>query len=1214
MTNITPVKVVGIGASAGGLKPIQSLVNQLPEDTNAAFIIVQHLSPNYKSVMADLIQRQTNMQVAIASHGKSIEPNHLYVNPPNKIVRVEQGVIQLKEIDRTNKLVFPIDAFMRSLAEDQGESAIGIILSGTGSDGTAGMRAIKETGGIVMVQDEYSAQFSGMPLSVLAANLSDYVGTPDELATKLVELTTNNLFHDEEDLISNERNCFEAIIELLNIHHGVNFSLYKESTVKRRIRRRMQLKQLASLSQYQENVESNLDELELLYRDLLIGVTAFFRDREAFTHLEPLLEDLLKQKRGRELRIWIPGCSTGEEPYTMAMLLRTIMLRCGYAVNVRIFATDIDSSSIEIASAGRYPISAAAEIPTDIWKQFLLLKNDHYEVSPEIRRMVLFANHNLVADAPFTDIDLVSCRNLLIYLIPSVQQNVLDLFSFSLNKGGLLLLGASESAENKKQFEKLNNKWKIYRCTENVKLAPTLLHRNRNVHSLHERVKTRPIQDPDRNRVFDELLRERLLQQLSNAYSHDAIVVDSDYKVQYVLGNASRFLQYPTGEILTEVGRIINADLNLPVSTGIRKALLSADEFVFSETNVKLQNQKEESIRLRIQRIPEKRGQQSMVAVFFDPVTTQITHSENMQPIDLKSIASQRIVDLESELEITKESLQATVEELETTNEELQSTNEELLASNEELQSTNEELQSVNEELHTVNTEYQNKIKELTSLNEDLDNLIESSELSTLFLDEQLNIRMFTPHCSALFRLLEQDVGRPIADIKSNIVDFDIIKAIQTVHSEQKVLESTAKISSGLWFLIRILPYKTKSETHQGIVLTFVNITTQKESELALIREKEKVEIVSKAKSQFLSHMSHELRTPLNAVMGFSQLLKKNRHPERIPEIGQLIYGAGQHLLTLIDDLLDLSAIEAGKTSLSLESVSLIDAAKKVCAMLTPLADSRQITLEVNLPESLPNVQGDESRLSQVVLNLLSNAIKYNHTGGYARLDSEVSGDNVALRVVNSGKGMTELQLAKVFNEFERLGRESDAEVPGTGIGLTISKKLVELMGGSISAFSIPDGETVFTIKLPQKEPTEPTTEETFKSVNTVARKRRNKEKCQLLYVEDNRDNRKLMESIMEATSDKFELVTVGTGEEALSYLTEDQPDIIMLDRNLPDIKGDDLLSTIRSNTTFKDVPIVAVSADVAPSSITKALKIGFDDYIVKPIEIDHLLDVLESL
>lgn len=842
-----PLHYVGIGASAGGLEAIETFIRHMSPNSGLAFIVVQHLSPDYKSLMSELLAKHTDMLVHSVEDGQNVEADHVYLIPPKKNLRIFHGRLLLSEPDQGRGLNLPIDIFLRSLAEDQGEKAIGIILSGTGSDGSRGIRAIKESGGMVMVQSESSARFDGMPRSAIATGLADFILAPEDMPHQLLAFIKYPHVGKKQladSLLSDEDNT-ARIFALLREKWKVDFTHYKPSTIQRRLERRMTVNQLHDLRDYVRLLERSSQELDTFYRELLIGVTNFFRDPEAFQYLaDTVIPQVLGYGRGREARFWVAGCSTGEEAYSLAILCQEYINRAEHAIDLKIFATDVDKKAIEHASTGIYLESIAGDVPMEYLSKYFVAQEDHFVVARSIREKVVFAQHDITRDPPFTSIDFVSCRNLLIYLQPVLQRKVLELFNFALTADGVLFLGSSETTgEMNEYFKSIHPKWKIYCCKGKSK-APTL-HTVDTGKFEHRRLMRPRALTPAARLEFEE---ERVLDRFAQCFADDFVlfgaVINQDMELLHVIGDTQNFLSVPVGMATNDISKMILKELSIPLSTGTRRVLDKGKSVNYS--NIRIAHpSKERLVRMIIKLLPTRKGQDPLIALFISEqaLATPKEANKDMLDYDLGKEAQQRIADLEQELQFSRENLQATVEELETSNEELQATNEELLASNEELQSTNEELQSVNEELHTLNAEYQLKIAELTEVNNDLDNLLISTEIGTVFLDELQVIRRFTPKATELFNLIGSDIGRPFTHISYRFSDeIDIQQLISSVQERREIQEQEVFSENERWYLLRLLPYRVASGIYSGVIITFIDITSLKNTQLELVDQRQRLE------------------------------------------------------------------------------------------------------------------------------------------------------------------------------------------------------------------------------------------------------------------------------------------------------------------------------------------------------------------------------------
>ncbi len=821
--------VVGIGASAGGLEALEKFFSNMSSECGLAFVVIQHLSPDYKSLMADLLSKRTLMPVRVAQDGMAIAPNSVYLIPSKMNLTIFHRKLYLTERE-SEQLHLPIDIFFQSLAEDLREKAIGIILSGTGSDGTRGIRAIKEQGGMVMVQDERSAKFDGMPRSAIATNLVDYILAPEDMARDLINYTQHPCLVGDASVkrvLSRDDDSLSKIFALLRSHTGVDFTYYKQNTMLRRIERRMGIRQVDRLSDYLHYLYQSSAEVNVLYRELLIGVTRFFRDPEAFDLLRrEIIPEIFEDKeRSDQVRVWVAGCSTGEEAYSLAMLLMAHLEVTGRHLDVKVFATDLDKEALEYASHGEYPESIVADVALEYLQKYFVKRGDRYAVMRPVREMVIFAQQNLITDPPFSKVDLICCRNVLIYLQPVLQKKVIAAFQFALNPGGFLFLGTSETVgEARDLFDHRHRKWKIYQYKGGFRPplgANRLIHLMSRPRTTASRYGT--TRDEEGRRVVEGIYRGVI-----EAFLPPVIIVNESADLVHSFGDLDPYLRVPTGGAFSaDVLKMAREGLAIPISTAIHKVLKDHQTVIYNKVSLG-GAETVKTINLIAKPFVEPGSRQKLVLIQFEPVKSMEFAPNSVEAFDLDSNAQQRIMDLEHELQYTRESLQATVEELETSNEELQATNEELLAANEELQSTNEELQSVNEELITVNTEYHAKIQELTDLNADMNNLLESTDVGTIFLDRDLCIRRFTPAVQDVIPLLDQDIGRPLSHISHTIEGCDLMSEARAILKTLASKELEVHNRRGDWYRLKLMPYYTLSQSIGGVVITLVDVTALK--------------------------------------------------------------------------------------------------------------------------------------------------------------------------------------------------------------------------------------------------------------------------------------------------------------------------------------------------------------------------------------------------
>jgi len=829
--NFKSLCVVGIGASAGGVQALQKFFSSLPDTPKAAFVVVQHLSPNHKSMMGEILRKETAMTVVAIEDGTILEPSQVYLLPPGKNLILKNR--ELKLSDRGTKVDYPIDRFLKSLAEQKRIRKIAILLSGTGSDGKEGLEAISKVGGTALVQSPETAQFTSMPTSAIPSGLVDEILSPEDLAATVFDLihffrAYNSAIINEAGSIASDK--LQKILDILAEREEVDFSHYKISTISRRIANRCVLTRNKNIEDYIKLLENAEEEQKSLRQDLLIGVTCFFRDRAAWEYLETeIIPKIIADRNPEEqLRIWVCACATGEEAYSMAILIDEALEKANKSLQVKIFATDIDDKALEIAASGVYPESIINDISPERLEKYFIYTGESYQVRRSIREMLIISPHDLTKNAGFSQMQLVSCRNVLIYMQPQLQQQVLRLLNYALDKQGILFLGSSETlADLTEEFSPLEPKWKIFRKRRDVSFSLMPMKRQTLIPSFNSKARNKSRQDKmDRSlaEAFKYCLPQREL---------TCLLVDEDNRLLRIFYNAADLLEFPVGQANLDITEIINPALKLPLSTALHCAKRDKKPIQYTGINL-IKDRENKSVNLKVGLDPSDRNGDKYLIVVLE-IETAISSAHTALPFEAQKQATEQILELEYELRQTRQNLQVTIEELETNNEEQQATNEELLSSNEELQSTNEELQSVNEELYTVNAEYQSKIQELVQLNNDVDNLLRSTDIGVIFLDFELNIRKFTPAATSAINLRPADINRPISELTHNLDNLDLIEILETVKETSLPIEQEVTISkTGEELLMRINNYLKEDGTKEGIVITLVNIGELKKAQKEL--------------------------------------------------------------------------------------------------------------------------------------------------------------------------------------------------------------------------------------------------------------------------------------------------------------------------------------------------------------------------------------------
>ena len=821
--------VVGIGASAGGLKSLERLFRSLSQGTASSFIVVQHISPDATSSMNEILSRYTMMNVVTVKQGMELEPDTIYLIPPAKEIRLSGQAFEVSVLDR-EQISRPVDTFFHSLAGSYGARAIGVVLSGTGSDGAEGSKAIHQAGGSTIVESLDTAQFDGMPRNALATECIDMVMSPEEIALWLGKQFIDPDTRPEPigEIGKAELTGVSLIFSLLAARHEIEFSFYKPATVARRIERRRLMSRRTSILDYAEFVKDNVEELDFLYHDLLIGVTKFFRDTEAFSRLEQLLNERIKAfPEGDELRVWTAGCATGEEPYSIAMICHEAFELAGKEPRFKIFATDAHGGSLETASRGVYKSSSMEYVGNDRQQKFFIQDSeDQFRVGTELRRHLVFARHNVVQDPPFTRMDLVTCRNLLIYLQTKAQVQAITSFHFSLKLDGIMMLGSSESPGRlSDEFMVVDDNWKLYRKLRNLPgVAKPGVDLQRSVAARPRRLVNLLNNDQPETLSFTGLLEGYDL--ILKEFVSSGIMLDDRRNVLHVFGDANRYLSSSSGRFTGSIMGFLTGDSKTAIAAALIRASSEVGKKIVVEgLKIPLNNGEEDVVDVRVKAIPGHSSGSFIWFVSFEPNSNHEPTEKDLADLEeIKvTLASDAYTAMESELLHTKESLSATIEEVETSNEELQAANEQLIAANEELQSTNQELHSVNEELYSVNAENQRKIEALEEMTDDVDNLLASTDIGTIFLDSDLQVRKFTRAAAHYIKLQPHDIGRDITDFATHVTSPKLYEKIAEVIAGGEPYSENVSTKSGANVLVRVMPYMSGIKV-KGAIVNFIEL------------------------------------------------------------------------------------------------------------------------------------------------------------------------------------------------------------------------------------------------------------------------------------------------------------------------------------------------------------------------------------------------------
>ncbi len=831
--------IVGIGASAGGLEALEQFFSSVYENSGLAYIVVQHLDPTHKGMLPELLQRVSKMKVLQVKDRMIVKPNCVYVIPPNKTMSISSGILHLHKPIQARGQRLPIDIFLHSLADDRKELAAGLILSGMGSDGSLGIRALKEKNGITMVQEPASAKFNSMPISAINSVAVDIIAAPSEIPSRLIAFLKHiPVLKADQEIEMKDKSSMDKIVNLLRIHTGANFGLYKKNAIYSRIKRRMKIHKIDKIASYVPFLNENPKEIDILFKELLIGITNFFRDAAVWDNLKKtvLPELFSKMEPGSILRAWVPGCSTGEEAYSLAIVFREALEKTNpnMGFSLQIFATDLDIEAVEIARQGVFPASIEENVSHERLERFFRKTDDGYVINSNIREKVVFAQHNITMHPPFTKIDILSCRNLLIYMEPELQKKMIGLFYYSLNPEGIMILGSSETLGTQNYlFNTINLKWKIFKRADAL-LAPDIV----DFPTIFSRSKTVKIAK-DSHSVSINNIQVSADEFLLRHYTPAGVLVNEEGDIIYISGHTGKYLEPAVGKANMNIFAMLREGLRNEFSVAFRKAVLKKELVVLHNIKVGT-NGSTHLINVSIQWIDKAEPLKGKLMVIFKDVQ-DISDSKPTAHKEKKTVDSIRLMELEKELQYAREKLRDTLEamqssqeELGFTNEELQSTNEELQSTNEELMSSKEEMQSMNEELQTLNIELQSKVDDFAKVNNDMINLLNSTEIATLFLDKEMNILRFTSHAIEIFKLINSDIGRPFSDLVSNLIYPDLHDDVANVLKTLRHIKKQIPTVDGRWFSIHLMPYRTLDDRIDGIVITLFNISDLKEVEIKL--------------------------------------------------------------------------------------------------------------------------------------------------------------------------------------------------------------------------------------------------------------------------------------------------------------------------------------------------------------------------------------------
>jgi two-component system, chemotaxis family, CheB/CheR fusion protein len=1072
-TGTAPLTVIGIGASAGGLKALQQFVEAVPEDSGMAYVVIVHLDPARESRMAELLQDRSVIPVTQVSGPTRVEADHVYIIPPGRDLAMRGETISLRERGKRAEHA-PVDLFFRTLAEAYGPEAVGVVLSGTGEDGTAGIRYIRGAGGITVAQSPGEAEYDSMPVSAIATGLIDLVLPSERMPGELIRLSRRQHGGVEEASSPSETEANLArVFAALRSRTGHDFSQYKRSMVLRRLDRRLGFNDVATLEEYVPVLESNAAESQALLRDLLISVSSFFRDPEAFEALASIMPGLFQGKGpGDAVRVWVVGCATGEEVYSVAMVLAEHAATLVDAPAFQIFATDIDEKGYGWARAGVYTAAAVANIQPERLRKFFTKEAGGYRIAKSLRERVLFAGHNVLHDPPFSRIDLISCRNLFIYLRPDAQARVLETFHFALRPDGMLFLGTSESARDGGLFLPADGDGqRIYqRSTAPHRAAPRPSSADPQPGSGSPGGQSRvgPASHASTRRFSYGALHVRMLE----AYAPASVIVDERLNLVHLSASAGQFLHLGEGEPSHSLLGLAGEELRRVLRTALHQVFRDR----VSVTRRIRMDVDGERRPVTVQVCPSP--EEGRTAGRFALVVFDVQHDDGgsvSAPAEGEEAGpGSTEIDLEDELRTTRDLLESTslehdrtVAELQTLNEELQSVNEEQRAATEELETGREEIQSINEELTTINQEHQSTIEELKRTNADLQNLIESTGIGTIFLDRSMRIRRFTPTAGALFNFVPADQGRSFSDITHRLVHDRLEDDVASVLKSLDPMEREVESETGESYILRINPYRSMDGAHDGVVLTFVDNTAQRAAREQLREAKGLAEAANLAKGTFLATLSHEFRTPLNAILGYADLLQfvGPLSEEQSVKVERIKAG-GWHLAAMIDEILSFAKLDGGHDEVRPETLDARLIVRDAGVIAEPAAAAKGLALVLDLPDEPLEITTDVDKARQVLVNLCGNATKYTDKGEI-RLRVRGEMDRVVFVVTDSGIGIAPEHHGRIFERFWQVDGASTRAAGGLGIGLAAAREYARLLGGDVTVDSELGGGSTFRLWLP---------------------------------------------------------------------------------------------------------------------------------------------------
>ncbi len=1206
--------VVGIGASAGGLEACTKLLAAVPTGSGLAYILIQHLDPTHESMMVELLARHTSIAVRQAEDGKLLERDSFYVIPPGAYLSVNDGALRLSKPSVRHGARLPFDFLLHSLAENYAERALCVVLSGTGADGSLGLQAVKAKGGLVIVQDPTEAGYDGMPRSAIMTGAVDLVLPAAEIPEALMA------FHHHIALSGTQRgpmpkdlatDWLPDIIELIRTRTSHDFGPYKRGTLQRRIERRMALATIrdGGMGQYLDLLRDDQSEVEQLANDLLINVTGFFRDQKVFDLLESaIIPELIRGRTpDRPLRIWCAGCSTGEETYSLAMLLRERIVEEHGQVRLQVFASDVDPDAVASAREGLYPEAIEADVSEERLARFFL-KDDHgYRVKPELRAAVVCTVQDVLADPPFSRLDLVSCRNLLIYLGPEAQAKVISRFHFALREDGVLLLGSAETpgiADGR--FDVISKAERLYRRIGRDRTAESgaATHAGGGGQGW---LTSRPSREALRQAAFAELGRRLVLE----TYAPAAVLIDRNHECLFSIGPTDRYLRVAPGQPTHDLLAMARPGLRAKLQSAIQQSSHEKRRVVVSVGSETDHDGFAEPFSIDVR--PVLSDGEELLLVCFVEAQTQV--QPRSRPIPMQRMP--RTAEIQRELDATRAELQGAIRDLEALNAEQKATNEEALSVNEEYQSTNEELltskeelQSLNEELTALNSQLQETLERKRTTSDDLQNILYSTDVATLFLDPQLNIRFFTPATKSLFSVIPSDIGRPLEDLRSLAADSTLSDDARTVLRSSVPLEREIETPAGVWFRRRILPYLTHDGGVEGVVITFNDITKRKHAAKALEMAKQQSELANVAKSRFLAIASHDLRQPLQTLSLVQGLLVKAVEGKKAQGLVAKLDDILGAISGMLNTLLDINQIEAGVVRAEMADFEINGMLERLKNEFTYHAYGKGLVLHV-IPCGR-SIRSDPRLLEQMVRNLLSNALKYTKRGKVLVGCRQHPG-MLSIEVWDTGVGIPNENLQAIFEEYHQLDNVHRERNRGLGLGLSIVERLGKLLDHRVRVRSCPGKGSVFAIEVALASGgSAPNPVQARSNVNNLILATDHRTGA-ILVVEDDPETRELLK--LSLTDEGHRVAAAADALAALDLVAQGtiRPDLVLVDYNLPnELNGLQFAAQLRKRLGW-EIQVVILTGDI---SINTLRDVALQNCVQlnKPVKLKELTAIIQRL